>query len=259
MIAIGVALPPPPGPSGFDPRLLFGRGEAGAWFDPGDASSLFADAARTVPAAIDGAVGGMIDRSGRGHHLAQAVAGARPILRRDQAGRRYLDFDGVDDCLAAQAAGLCITGPVTIAAAVRRAEGGRHDIWVSAQTDASVVSSYELRTNTVGALEFVAANAVALEADNAGPATAVPVAASRVVTAMRTGTTIEFTVGGAAVSAAHVLVPTADGASEFRLGSRKGAPLFARGRVYGAVVVARTLSVRELDGLRGWLTARMTV
>jgi len=165
----------------------------------------------------------------------------------------------VDDCLVSQAAGLRITGPVTIAAAVRRAEGARYDIWISAQTDASTVNAYELRTGTVGALEFVAANPGAIEADNAGAATAVPVAATRVVTAMRTGATIEFGVGTAAVSASHVLVPTADAASEFRLGSRKGGPLFARGRVYGAVVVARMLSARELDGLRGWLTARMTV
>lgn len=256
MGAIGFALRPPAGPSAFDPRLLFGAGEAGGWYDPGDAASTFADSGRRVPAAIDGEVGGLADRSGRGHHLAQEAAGARPILRRDAAGRRCLDFDGVDDCLTSSAAGLCLTGPVTIAAAIRRADGERYDIWTSAQTEAGRTNAYELRTDPSGVLEFVAAHGGGFEADRADGPSVLPVAATRVVTAMRTSGTIDFTVGGVASSAAHGLVPTADAASEFRLGGRKGAPLFARGRIYGAIVVGRMLTGAELAAIRGWLTAR---
>lgn len=256
MIAIGVALWPTQGSLAFDPRQLFARGEAGGWYDPGDASSIFADAARTVPAAIDGTVGGLADQSGRGHHLTQAVPGARPVLRRDAAGRRYLDFDGIDDRLVSPAAGLRIIGPVTLGAAVQRAVGGRYDIWMSAQTQAGLVNQYELRTEPAGAAEFVAADASAVEVDLAGAAAVVPVGATRVVTAMRTGAAIEFNVGGTATSASHMMVPTADASSEFWLGGRRSGDIFARGRVYGAVVVGRVLSAVELGGLRAWLAAR---
>lgn len=257
MGAIGLALRPPQGPHPFDPRLLFARGEAGAWYDPGDASSMFADDARTIPAAIDGPVGGMADLSGRGHHLAQPAPAARPILRRDETGRRFLDFDGADDWLASQAAGLRITGPLTLAAAVQRTNDARYDIWLSAQTQAGMANQYELRTDPAGVLEFVAADAAQFEADQAGAGAAVPVGAARIVTATRTSSAIDFTVGGVASSATHMIVPTADAASEFRLGSRKGVPLFARGRIYGAVIIGRILTTTELAGLQTWLAARI--
>jgi hypothetical protein len=40
----------------------------------------------------------MLDKSGRGNHASQPTAGFRPIFR-DVGGLRYLQFDGVDDCL----------------------------------------------------------------------------------------------------------------------------------------------------------------
>ncbi|HEX8214267.1 MAG TPA: hypothetical protein VF582_02215 [Allosphingosinicella sp.] len=85
----------------FSPRLLFAKGEAGAWYDPADLSSMFQDAAGTSAAAADAPVGLIRDKSGRGNHAIQATATARPMLRKDSSGRFYLEFDGVDDFLRA--------------------------------------------------------------------------------------------------------------------------------------------------------------
>lgn len=60
---------------------LFAAGEQGSWFDPSDMSTLFQDAAGTIPVtALEQPVGRMLDKSGRGNHATQATAGARPVL-----------------------------------------------------------------------------------------------------------------------------------------------------------------------------------
>ncbi len=79
------------------PGRLFGAGQQGAWFDPADLSTLFQDSAGTIPATADGdPVGRVLDKSGNGRHLLQAINAARPILRHS-GGLTWLDFDGVDD------------------------------------------------------------------------------------------------------------------------------------------------------------------
>ena len=247
--------PPPPSPApSFDPRQLFANGEVGALYDAGDMASLFGDAAGTVAGAVDAPVGRMMDRSGRDNALAQPAAAARPMLRRDANGRAYLAFDGIDDWLGSTAAELRITGPVTLAIAMRRNVGDAHDMWISAQTDAARVNPYEFRTNPSGIPEFIASAEGAFETATAG--TAVPVGVDEVVTATRTGSTVAFTVGEAASSTPHTMVPTFDTATEFRLASRRGMPLFTNGRVYGALVVGRVLTPAEGAGLRTYLAMR---
>lgn len=88
----------------FTPASLFATGEQGAWYDPSDLSSMFQDDLGTTAAAVDSPVGRINDKSGRGNHATQATAAARPILRQDAGGSRYLEFDGVDDRLVAAAA-----------------------------------------------------------------------------------------------------------------------------------------------------------
>jgi hypothetical protein len=83
----------------YNPLLLFAAGEVGVWFDPSDLSTMFQDSAGTTPAAIDQAVGLILDKSGRGNHASQTTLASRPILRQDNSGRYYLDFDGIDDSL----------------------------------------------------------------------------------------------------------------------------------------------------------------
>lgn len=79
------------------PLPLFAAGEQGAWYDPSDLSTLFQDAAGTIPVtAVGDPVGRMLDKSGRGNHAAQSVSAARPAYQTDGA-LHWLEFDGVDD------------------------------------------------------------------------------------------------------------------------------------------------------------------
>lgn len=89
---------------GWSPRALFANGEQGAWYDPSDLSTLYQDSAGTTPVtAVGQPVGLMLDKSGRGNHAGQPTATARPTLQADASGRKYLQFDGVDDSMISPA------------------------------------------------------------------------------------------------------------------------------------------------------------
>ena len=73
---------------------LFAGGKQGVWYDPSDKSTLFQDAAGTVPVTKDGdPVALMRDKSGNGNHATQTVSAARPAYK-------GLYYDGVDDFMA---------------------------------------------------------------------------------------------------------------------------------------------------------------
>lgn len=81
----------------FEPLSLFDRGKQGAWYDPSDKTTLFQDAAGTIPVTKDGdPVGLMRDKSGNNNHAQQTVSAARPIYKTDGV-LHWLAFDGVDD------------------------------------------------------------------------------------------------------------------------------------------------------------------
>lgn len=91
----GVIVPP-----AFNPASLFANGEQGAVYDPSDFSTMFQDAAGTVPVTAVGQPVGLIkDKSGRGNHASQATSTQRPVIQVDGNGHFYLAFDGVDDVL----------------------------------------------------------------------------------------------------------------------------------------------------------------
>lgn len=60
---------------------LFSASEPGVWYDPSDLSTLFQDAAGTIPVTgVEQPVGLILDKSGRGNHASQPTTTARPIL-----------------------------------------------------------------------------------------------------------------------------------------------------------------------------------
>ena len=125
---------------------LFAQGEPGVWYDPSDFSTLFQDAAGTVPVtAVEQPVGRILDKSGRGFNATQATATSRPVLRQDGSGKHYLYFDGVDDFLVTP---TIVPGidKVQVFAGVRRLRSEAAEI--IAETGVSYMSH--------GALYFVA-------------------------------------------------------------------------------------------------------
>lgn len=100
---------------------LFRNGEQGVWYDPSDFSTLFQDAAGTIPVtAVGQPVGRILDKSGRGNHATQSTTTSRPILQQDGSGRYYLAFDGTDDSLATASINFGASDKMTIVAGIRR-------------------------------------------------------------------------------------------------------------------------------------------
>lgn len=118
--SISLAINEPEG-TGFNPLSLFAAGEQGVWYDPSDLSTLFQDAAGTIPVTAAGQpVGKMLDKSGRGNHATQATATSRPILQAS-SGKWYLSFDGVDDGMVTGSVNFTVTDKMTVWAGVFKA------------------------------------------------------------------------------------------------------------------------------------------
>lgn len=63
-------------------KNLFSNGEQGFFYDPNDLSTMFQDAAGTVPVTGAGQAVGLIkDKSGRNNHAYQTTSSVRPIFR----------------------------------------------------------------------------------------------------------------------------------------------------------------------------------
>lgn len=179
---------------------LFASGQPGAWFDPSDLTTLFQDAAGTTPVtALGQPVGLMRDKSGRGNHVSQATAAARPTYQQNAGGKYYLAFDGVDDSLSSSTGGGGTTGffycaalkPVVVPAA-------QVEIW----SDQLGAAGYIPVSNS-GTLRLYAANGSFPFVDAVGTLVA---ATAAIVTTWDDGATInaqltDGTVGSAARAA----------------------------------------------------------
>lgn len=114
---------------------LFSAGEQGAWYDPSDFSTMFQDAAGSIPVtAVGQAVGRILDKSGRGNHATQSTSTKRPVLQQDANGKYYLLFDGIDDALQTASINFTGTDKVTVWAGVRKLSDAARGIIVEAQT-----------------------------------------------------------------------------------------------------------------------------
>ena len=79
----------------FKPEDLFFLDEKGAYYSPGDISTLFQDAAGTTPVTDDGdPVGLAVDKSGNAVNAAQSVSASRPVYNVDPS---RLSLDEVND------------------------------------------------------------------------------------------------------------------------------------------------------------------
>jgi len=103
-------------------KSLFANNEQGFAYDPNDLSTMFQDAAGTIPVTGAGQpVGLILDKSGRGINASQATSAARPILRQNAiTGAYYLEFDGSDDFLVTNSIDFTATDEVSLFAGVRK-------------------------------------------------------------------------------------------------------------------------------------------
>ena len=103
-------------------KALFTSGEQGFAYDPNDLTTLYQDAAGSIPVTGAGQpVGLMRDKSGRNNHAFQTVSASRPILQRNATtGAYYLAFDGADDFLQTNNIDFTATDKVTVIYAAKR-------------------------------------------------------------------------------------------------------------------------------------------
>lgn len=103
-------------------KSIFATGEQGFAYDPNDLSTMFQDAAGTVPVTAVGQPIGLIrDKSGRNNHAFQTVSASRPILRQNATtGAYYLAFDGTNDSLRTNNIDFTATNKVSLFAGVRK-------------------------------------------------------------------------------------------------------------------------------------------
>lgn len=224
----------------FDPASLFAAGEAGGWWDPSDLSSMFQDSAGTIAAAVDGPVGRISDRSGRSHHLVQASAAARPTLRQDVGGRRYLQFDGVDDQMATMAFAVAIQQPSCAYF------GWRTDDPTAPLFDGLTSGNRQHVSTADTATIWFAGGAVATGA-------ATRPAGDAVDGCTFAGASSIYRRNGVQTAAGNPGAASLDG---LRLGTWQGQTTFMAGRVYGLVIRAGLLSGRQQGDLEGWLAAK---
>ena len=103
-------------------KSLFANNEQGFAYDPNDLSTMYQDAAGTIPVTAAGQpVGLILDKSGRNNHAYQTNAASRPLLQRNSTtGAYYLTFDGSDDFLQTNNINFTATDKVSLFAGVRK-------------------------------------------------------------------------------------------------------------------------------------------
>jgi len=120
---------------GFSPASLFAGGTEGAWYDPSDLTTLFQDSAGTTPVTTAGQpVGKMLDKSGNGNHVAQAISAKRPTYT-EGSGLAWLAFDGVDDAMEIQNAAFSFTGDQSVWVAAKHDTGNGRFIYLMGGSD----------------------------------------------------------------------------------------------------------------------------
>ena len=103
-------------------KKLFANNEQGFFYDPSDLSTMFQDAAGTVPVSgVGQPVWHILDKSGNNNHAFATSSATRPILQRNATtGAYYLAFDGADDFLVTNSIDFTSTDKVSLFAGVRK-------------------------------------------------------------------------------------------------------------------------------------------
>jgi len=237
---------------------LFASGEQGAWYDPSDLSTLWQDVARTIPVIADGdLVAVMDDKSGNGNHLSQAILAKRPLYKAF-GGLHWLEFDGVDDCLATVNTPWSGSDEVSSFVAVYKPSDATNQIIFEHSADTNTNNGcfhlFSLATNqyrhtskgTLGAW---------VEHSRPAPATDVITSQSDILSdsiEMRTGGVSRGVVALDQGGAAYVSAP-------FFVGMRGGTIYPFGGKIFGLVTRSRLSSSVDIGAAENYLATKSGV
>ncbi len=234
------------------PIGLFTAGTKGFLYDPAQLSTLFQDAAGTIPVtAASQPVGRINDLSGLGNHAVQTTASARPLYKTDGV-KHWLEFDGVNDHLKTP---TLIWGSfqATIGTGIRKNTDTRATIIDGEGAPRLTIEAPGPSGGDFSALLWSTLTATAtVRHVRAAPVTVVLVAdfdmtTRKVTMAMDAGAPLS----AVAASGSGVL---SDGA--FSIGRRSGSAQYLNGRLYGLVGISRSLTPAEATQMTSFLNAR---
>lgn len=246
-------------------KKLFANGEQGFAYDPNDLSTMFQDAAGTVPVTgVGQAVGLIRDKSGRNNHAYQTASASRPILRKNAVtGANYLEFDGTDDSLQTNNIDFTATDKVSLFAGLRKLSDAK--IGVVAELSPQINSNNGSFTvfapgGASPRIDFLSKGTVIGTATYSGGLAAAPVSA--VVTGVGdiSGDRSILKVDGAIVSTSVVDQGTGNyGNYPLYIGRREGTSLPFNGHIYGLIGVGKLTSVVETTTIEKELAKRLGV
>ena len=216
------------------------------------AGRLWQDAARTTPVtAIGQPVGCVDDLSGAGLRAYQSTATKRPVLAQDSGGRKYLQFDGVDDGLQTDTFSLSAFDKALILVGYRcDSTSTRMLIEFSPNVNSNAGSLYYSVFEGVGCGFSVKPTIYGTARHNTG---AIGAATNYLATCAA-----DFAGTTAATEFPHLRISGADsrgattwagdmvgtlGSYQLYIGSRAGSSLFFAGRIYSLAIVATASNV----------------
>lgn len=237
----------------WNPRALFANGEQGVIYDPNDLTTLWQDAAGTIPVTAAGQpVGLMLDKSGRGNHAFQPTAASRPMLRQNATtGAYYLETDGSDDWMQTNAIDFTGTDKVSVFTGVRKlsdvAGGLVCELGVSAMTTDGAFALLAPRGTSGSDFSVISRGSVGVQiSSGAIPAPVSAVFSASFNIAAAAAKRIVQRHNGAVIATSESLQGTGNyGNYPLYLFRRGGTSLPFSGHFYGLVIVGRLTTDAE--------------
>lgn len=230
----------------FDPVTLFAGGKQGVLYDPSKLSSLWQNAARTIPVTADGdPVGCMDDLSGNGNHASQSVSAARPAY---QTANMHLD--GVDDFLLSSSSLVGL---------------GDFSIFLAVHIDSNITTQMDIVEASVsGGLRgariiYFNGNYVFQIGNGSRVTIGSGVIGNRILTLIYNGTQMIARVDGAEVGRLTVTNYIAPASDANQIGREKPGFGYFKGLIKGLVITHRALTVAEINSTEQYLAAKAGV
>jgi hypothetical protein len=246
------------GSGGFSPATLFANSEEGFWFEISDLSTVWEDSAGTIPASVDGPVGRITDKSGRGRHATQGTTANKPTLR-SGGGLYWLEWDGFDDGMLTASYAFAGAGPHSAAAGFRPATVAAGNRFLIDADDA-------IATPRVSQLLLVAAAVPTTVPFNTGGTAFSETAASLtnstdVVLSQVTNTTaVECFKNGATNGSTAVTGTLRTNSVAVTLGKRNNqASSYLNGRTYILIQLARAFTAGERASVESYCASKSGV
>jgi len=237
----------------------------GVLVDASDHTTLFQDAAGTIPAdAADDPVRLVVDKSGRGRNLVAPSDDARPLLKQDASGNWFLRFDGTDDILVHEGAFLYAAGEASVFVGVSAA-GQNDKRLINEGYSGNTIQFYTpcQSRNTTDATNQQLTGSIraqvggVLLAQAAGPVAfnGVP----NVLTTQDTGSSMNHRVNaGAYTEQSYSRVGATSIYDRFAIGAlqRASAVSFFAGDVYAVAAITKLCSTDEVALFESWVASK---